>query len=308
MRVRAGFIAVAALVVLTAGAPAAHACNEPGLGGLPPTVGPGSPNPGPVPFSIANTDPGATYTLQVAGRTVASGTDLDGGGVAGTFTMPDLGSDQAVAVEAFVSHEGSSWPSSKAIQFRAAVPAQGGPGPTATTPGKQSKGAQPDEQFGRAGRQNTEGSGGASAHGQSAVPSHQPTPASGPTAAVSQAGAPTADAARAGSEADASFRGREGLAAMARGDAPGAAVRTESAAGGAQVPAVVIAALVLMLIAGLGGLGVRLVRGRAGGPPQRRDAAEAVALPAAAEIEAELQEMIAEHRARQLVGERVGDP
>src|SRR5262245_10134910 len=68
---------------------AASACPTSSLVLSPKTAGPGDT----VSYSISGIDPNATYSFTIAGLTV-SGINDSTPGVDGTFTMPDLGSQQ----------------------------------------------------------------------------------------------------------------------------------------------------------------------------------------------------------------------
>ena len=81
-------VALLAMVAAALAAPGVgQACISVHLSVLTPLVGPG----GTVRYSISGLESGATYTVQFGSYSVDSGV-ADGGGVAGTFTMPDLGS------------------------------------------------------------------------------------------------------------------------------------------------------------------------------------------------------------------------
>jgi hypothetical protein len=86
-RLRLAFlIAVASSLVFVASASACQITNLV----LDQSAGPGDT----VSYSISGIEPGASYSFTIAGLTV-SGTNTSGnGGVGGTFTMPDLGSQQ----------------------------------------------------------------------------------------------------------------------------------------------------------------------------------------------------------------------
>jgi hypothetical protein len=129
-RVRVGLALTTAVIAFNLSVGASLACIKvdfsPGV-----SAGPG----GNVPFTIAGTDVGAAYSISVGGTQVADGTDADGGGVSGSFTMPDMG-DSARPVEAFARIEHSDegepgeWAFTKSIQYvgrQAAQPTESGP-------------------------------------------------------------------------------------------------------------------------------------------------------------------------------------
>ncbi len=132
---KAGLTAVVAAVLLTAGAQAAYACNQPSLAGVSGSARAGEE----VDFSIKDMDRGADYEVSVGGDEVDVDVDEVGNGVMGTFTMPDLGgSSRTVHVEIEVNHENTTlhedgnWTDSEEIEYRADDTADGGspnPGP-----------------------------------------------------------------------------------------------------------------------------------------------------------------------------------
>src|SRR5690242_7704173 len=87
MRVRIAMGLLVASLFVLAFVGSASACDTAHLA-LPPSAGPGDT----VSFSISSIEPGATYTLQIAGVEVSGTNDTPYNGVSGTFTMPDLGS------------------------------------------------------------------------------------------------------------------------------------------------------------------------------------------------------------------------
>ena len=107
------------LVVVFLGAAASNAlaCSDPSIGGVTPSAGPNDP----VSFSAVNLDPGASYSVSVGGRDVASGTAA-GGPITGGFAMPDLGASGVYYVELRVAHEDGTWISTQPIRFVAAAP------------------------------------------------------------------------------------------------------------------------------------------------------------------------------------------
>lgn len=108
-------LAFLVLVFTVSWTPNAFACNEPSLGSVTARAEAGDP----VSFSVVNLDPGASYSLLLAGRTVAS---AGGATVSGTFVMPDLGRAGTYFLELHVAHDGGTWVSSRAIQFLVSGP------------------------------------------------------------------------------------------------------------------------------------------------------------------------------------------
>lgn len=102
----------------------ASACNEPRISFSPHEAGPGET----VGYAISDTEAGAEYVVKVGGTRVAEGTDADGGGLRGSFTMPDLGDEPTnTYVEILVAHEGT-WADSGAMAYR------GRPAPVTSDP------------------------------------------------------------------------------------------------------------------------------------------------------------------------------
>ena len=94
-------IAVAMLLALALGAPAAFACDVPDIAMQAEEAGPGDL----VAFAISDTDAGAGYAVYVDTEEVVSGEDPDGGGVTGKFKIPDLGDVSFLtAVEVKITH------------------------------------------------------------------------------------------------------------------------------------------------------------------------------------------------------------
>jgi hypothetical protein len=92
-----------------------------------PSAGPGDP----VSFSISGIQPGAHYSVTFEGRGVASGTNTSSNnGVSGSFSMPDLGSSpRTVYAYADTVHpdDGDSFHLSSAIEYQPpAAPSSGG--------------------------------------------------------------------------------------------------------------------------------------------------------------------------------------
>ena len=307
-------LAVAALTLLPS---TAAACLEPQL-----FVDPGEAKAGDqVSFDLTNTERGADWSLSVDGIPVASGTDADDvPGVSGTFDMPNLGAEpRTVSAEAVTSHDGSGWRATRPMQYEFVVaeppPSNGGPGGGG---GSTTGGGGPAEEPQTAGQH--DGDRGGSAAGGSEAPSV--SPASAPSAAT-QAQQP-----KPGSEAavndERSQRGsvdeRAGLAERSETTADDEAsdarvldlalpditdlVTDDTQVGPATVPTISLIMLGLIFLGGI--LAVSVVGYLAGRltPDPRRIAIEVGAVLTPDAIDAELQEMIAEQRAKQLPLER----
>jgi hypothetical protein len=101
---RIGVATGAVLLTLGAAADAARACNLPKIAVSPPSAGPGEP----VTWKIGDIEPRATYTVTVAGQSVAEG-QTGASPPSGSFSMPDLGSTpRSVFVEMEVRHTEAS--------------------------------------------------------------------------------------------------------------------------------------------------------------------------------------------------------
>lgn len=306
----------AALAISALSAGHAWACAEPKLatGG---TFGPGDT----VGYSISGIEPGASYTLTAPdGSVLDSGTAS--GSVSGSFTMPDLGSEATtmnVHMEADHNATGTSHPDGGARYTSDATVGYEPPAPPPPPPGDDP----PVEQPTPAG----ESSGVESGSKEVAGEPEAGRPATTPGApAVAVAGAPvqaaTASPSASSSGAPtASLNGRQaearaGVAAESRA-AAGDAVGQPAAAivGPVDPPAVGDPAwfvgLVLLIVAPLA---TAAMLRRGDGESERvaaplwipPDLDEGVTLTARL-IEAELQEIIAEERARQLLGPPADD-
>lgn len=303
-------LAVAALTLLPS---VAVACLEPQV-----FVDPGEAKAGDqVSFDLTNTERGADWSLSVDGIPVASGTDADDvPGVSGTFNMPNLGAEpRTVSAEAVTSHDGSGWRATRPMQYEFVVaeppPSNGEAGGGG---GSITGGGGPAEEPEATGQH--DGDRGDSAAGGSEAPGV--SPASAPSVAA-QAQQP-----ELGSEAavnhERSQRGSideraavvEQSEKTADDEATGARVLdlalpdiTELVTDGTQVgPATVptISLILLGLIFLAGMLAVSVVGYLAGRltPDPRRIANEVGAVLTPDAIDAELQEMIAEQRAKRL--------
>lgn len=301
MRIRVAFGFLIGLLALFPLAGSASACATASLR-LDPSAGPGDT----VSFSISGIEPGATYTLNLGGHEVASGTNnTPYNGVSGTFTMPNLGT-QAVTVTGFghTFHAADSdaqdpvssmayeppAPSSTAAPA-ASAPPKPEPAPEAVHPAQRVK-----EQRPVAVAQHT------------AKKQKQDSPTNG-----SGARAAPADAARsAPGPGDPNSRGSgetKGSAEESSGvrhnvlDAIGSTTRV----GPADVPTVGLLAMGLIFLVGTAVAAFVIYLLRRGPDPEA--AIKAPAPLGHDPVEVELQEMIAEEMARQLLSDLdLGEP
>lgn len=308
-------VAVAALVSLIVVPAASQACNYPTLHPSS-SAGPGDT----VSYTVGNLDPGATYDIVVAGRAVVSG----GSSPSGSFTMPDLGSEpQSVPAQLTVHHDdlgGESYtePVPPKIAYQ--------PPPSSPPPDQQHNpqpGAQPQmpdtaaeppqklETEASPDREPTE-------RGASSPVATGPGAAGSPmTPALETASVPADTAARS---AEARTRGAaqaiEARSTESAGSSAFASPRTASAVVETDPAAMIVIAVAIALIIGSGGALIRAAREPR--PSGDGDRAARVAIPVPLEvehdaklrsllIEAELQEMIAEARASELLGQQDQD-
>jgi hypothetical protein len=294
----------------------ASACLEPQLYVSPSTAEAGDP----VSFTITGTELDATYTVTVEGISVAGGTDTDQSeGTSGSFAMPNLGpQSRTVYARMVTQHDGSTWPDEVALQYQ--VPASSPPPPA----GEESPPEQPIQQGAGSGpTQQVEEPppDGGGDHSGPKQPGDDPgaarrTPAtSSPGGGAEVANSPGAVVAtqgraeierstiaeRAAGEHRASDED-ESVAVPDRVlDAITGALGGDTRVGPTAIPSMLVVTLALLLGMGLGGLGMLILIGRKLGPDADNVAAEVAEGYKEAEIEAELQEIIAEERARQLL-------
>ena len=128
-------VVVAASIWALGAAGAVHACINVHIAPLTPSAKPGDT----VGFSISGLLPGAQYTVSVERRAVASGTS-SGESASGSFTMPDLGPEPLTAtIGAEVRHddlEQSPWLVTNTLAYEPVAPPPGEVSPpgSATTP------------------------------------------------------------------------------------------------------------------------------------------------------------------------------
>jgi hypothetical protein len=334
--VRGVVVASAALVALAAPG-AAWACIEPSAGpdggigadGLP-SGGPNSP----VPF-VLTSDEGAEYEVEVGGTIIDTGEDLDGAsGYHGVFSMPDLGGvERVVWVTIRITHTEhtdpglnvSKVPSTFRVRYTPPpvpaapsdpqapaasppAPAQSAPqtlgteprSPTGTSPGSSAGGGPPSPGPGAPPELGGGGSTPAAPNAPSGAPA-EPARASAGTAMspVEEAREPSRGVARARAEA-----APPPLLHPRRREPP-VAVRAERPVTAANetdgLSAWWIVALAAVVLVGIGGFGLR--RLRVGTPPPLGTPPPPGATGLADPVEAELQEIVAEERARQVARE-----
>ncbi len=285
----------ATVVVLGFLVPAvAHAhCAPPQLTVSPTTAGPGAV----ITFTAAGciemgdsedpTEP-VPWTLTVGGRSVASGTATEAFSISGSFPMPDFGESQTVMVELLAFDQTDS----AGINFVAPTPAAEPPQSDATG----SKGS--------AGSKGKAGRGDSDAEAQTAPPSAAPHAVPTSSVPAAHAGARTGGRGVSSKErvvdhsAQQTAHGRGGVASPQPFRVRRPIVRTATPRS-EGVP-VGLGVLALLLIAvGLSAWGRRTLLAR---PGVRMPAAES-RRAADAEIEAELQEIIAEERVREAEAE-----
>jgi len=333
-RYRTVVIAVAlAFVGSLIAATVAAACQYPDM-----TIGLRGPyHPGDsIPFSVSNTDAGATATLHVDGHDISQ-TDPGGEpGFQGRFELPDLGdSPKTIEIYATIDHddpladdpsktEHNQWTSKQStIDYE----------PTPTSPpggGPGGGGHRPSPTYDQNAPQQSSGSpaGGGSGAGASigGVPqSGSPTPGSSPSPGGGSAGPTQAQAVVQGAQDSTTMTPHEAAVTTAndrqdrRDGAEVRRLRNRPERVGVPTPAhmpvavattgyAVFASLALVLIAGAVGLVLFLARrGRSddgtlvGGPVWLPPPLQAQADQRSLLVEAELQEMIAEARARQML-------
>jgi hypothetical protein len=312
--------------------PAAWACNEPRMEiYAPPEVRAGDT----IFFELSDTLVGAEYAVKVNGETVQTGTDTtEAQGYRGSFEVPDLGSEsREVSFDGYVSHPedgASSTPTSDLARY----------GPPAATPsparGQTGQPATPQDTTAPPAAQGPLGAPGASPGGPAARPPTSPDAplgagpaggdqpsqgarapaastrgaqagaiASSPTAAEAAAVAEQSPAALASSKA--ARRGGNVRDAVAeeplRRPAPVHAWGSEAVSTSGGFTSGMLVALAVLLLAGLAGGGFARVRARR---PTPSVPPEVVADTRGGDLlmEAELQEMVAEHRG----GEESGEP
>jgi hypothetical protein len=324
MMTRFGFVLGLALLLSAAGGGVAQACITQGAA----VAGLGSSADAPLHpadssvWKITNLGAGATYTVSIEGREIASGTTTAAGPATGSFTMGNYGPEpQALTLSAVVSHEdiegGETPPLLSTVYYAptpTAEPPQQAPATATPTPAapEKTRSASHRAPVKRADR-----------HTVTPRPVHRRTPRGAPAtrqpaqprtirpattaAPVIAAVAPAATAAPA--HRSANVRRERTTARALPTQAPPVFAHAVSAVArravaeprSASPPSdrrgtEALIALAVLALAGLGGAGAWALRRRRVQPPQQPGDT----------VEAELQELIAEERARDDVAPRAG--
>jgi hypothetical protein len=316
-------IAAATATLALALPAAASACNNPAGnldGGIPDGLGAGEP----VPFVIGNIDEGASWTVTLDNQTIASGVDNDGRPrYHGSFPMPKLDGpsrnlDFTVTVDhvdARQDHDSGSWPSTVTVRYRA--PGSGSPAPSPQSieqPASPQPGAErvPSRGIRAPGGSQPTGIGGSVPVGGTGgvPPAGPPGPGGGPPTPSSPGGPSGGPAGSAGTSVTPATEGLSGESATERATSAEAS-RPEHATDAARRPLRLEApaarrdppdgsgrtVLLLIALTGAGLAAALALRWRRGGsgtvsgralPPAPSDPA----------VEAELQEILAEERAK----------
>lgn len=342
---RMGIVATAACAIWAAPAAACQypsaASGGSSAGGGPPSAGPNDP----VTVTISNVDEGGRWEVYVDGGRVMADVGDGSRSVSRTFDMPDLGGDsRIVKVTVSVQHEGESWnPPGFDVQYRGPPPPPPPPTPApAESVGTPATGPQmPQEERPATANQPADGSGATGGSGgpgggpaggagpgggpvdpgSPAAPMHARSPAAGH---ASSSAPPAADVATRpvkaprgnGASRPATARPRitpaDAPAARLRAPAlplraPAPPLRAPAMERGAEVPAIPLVGIALVILLGSAAVTLWFLRRTGGAPSGDRLPGPApwippeVALEARARdilIDAELQEMIAEARAR----------
>ena len=289
MRIRIAFgivIAAAASLSLVA---AASACLTADLN-VSPSAGPDDP----VSFSISGIEPGATYNLSVEGQQVASGVNnTNNNGVSGSFSMPDLGS-QAQTVYAYAdtfhAADGDSFRLSKPISYEPPVSS------TTDTPAASSSAPTVPPAPHHSQRHATSASHSApgTSHHSTATPAASPAPAPAVDATSSNAGASVSAPATAAKQ----------HSAHASASVPDRILRalgSTTGVGPAKVPTMGLLLMALIFIAGTALAGLVIYLSQTG--PDPKAAIKSPAPLGHDPVEVELQEMIGNEMARQLLSD-----
>jgi hypothetical protein len=296
MRLRIGLGVTTAIAALWLFAGSAWACLTADLT-TSPSAGPGDP----VSFGISGIEPGAHYTVTFQGQTVASGTNTtNNNGVSGSFSMPDLGSqEQTTYAEADTIHpeDGESFHLTSSIEYLppapAAAPEQ--PAPAATSA--------PVSQARHHVRQQAPIAASPQVAKQKQDPASTVAPAgSAPSNSVGSEPGPN-DPGSGSAEAKGSTHESASVSHRALD-----ALASTTSVGPAKVPTMGLLLMALIFIAGTALTGFVIYLSQTGPDPEA--AIKAPAPVPLDPVEAELQEMIGDEMARQLLsdlelGERV---
>jgi hypothetical protein len=270
---------------------------------LPKTAGPGDT----VSYSIAGIVPNATYSFTIAGQEISgSNTSSSDNGVSGTFTMPDLGSQQLT----LTAHGSCSCPDSSDNPGLSASMEYLPPPPPASSGSPQGSVSTPAAVVPAHSSQQPKTS--AKKQAPAASPSH---PSAAPSAQGSGGGAvlgtevapPQSVNTPSDSAPQAKAKERTGEASSSVPNRVLDTIGGTTSVGPAKVPTLGLSAIALILIVGLGLAGLAIYIFRNGPDPEA-----AVRHPAPTgpdPIEAELQQIIADEMGRQLVSDlNLGEP
>jgi hypothetical protein len=305
MRIWVAFGFLIGLLALFPLAGSASACATASLR-LDPSAGPGDT----VSFSISGIEPGATYTLNLAGHQVASGTNnAPYNGVSGTFTMPNLGT-QPVTVTGFghTFHAADSDAQDPVSSMAYEPPAPSSTSsPAASAPSKPEPEPEPEPK---------------AVHPAPGVKVQPPVAVAQHTAKKQKQESPTTGSGARPAPADAvrSAPGPGDPNSGGSGEAKGSAeessgvphevldgIGSTTRVGPADVPTVGLLALGLIFIAGTAVAAFVIYLMRRG--PDPKAAIKAPAPLGHDPVEVELQEMIAEEMARRLLSDLdLGEP
>jgi len=306
MRIRVAFGFLIGLLALFPLAGSASACATASLR-LDPSAGPGDT----VSFSISGIEPGATYTLNLGGHEVASGTNnTPYNGVSGTFTMPNLGT-QPVTVTGFghtfhAADSDAQDPVSSMAYEPPAPPSASAPTASASPPAASAPPKPEPSTVHPAPRVELQGPVAVAQHTAKKQKQDSPTTGSGAAAAP-------ADAARSAPGPSDPNSGGSGEAKRSAEESSGVrhkvvdAIGSTTRVGPADVPTVGLLALGLIFIAGTAMAAFVIYIMRRG--PDPKAAIKAPAPLGRDPVEVELQEMIAEEMARRLLSDLdLGEP
>ena len=308
MRIRLAFGAVFLAVSALAIVGVAQACDL--LGGSVSGVG-GSANPAvagpndPVTYDISGMETGATYRVTFRGQTIAEGVS-DGGGTNGSFSMPDLGNQpMTVYVELYSDHSDDPYPWDRyfPVQYTPPAPSQPADAPAPSHVSAPAKSSAPRVHVHRHGppppiaiakhaaqRQRHE-SGTTGGTGAGAAPAEAVGSGPRPTRPSSGSG----EAKKAGEEPSSVPHKELNL------------IGSTTKVGPADVPTIGLLLIAVIVIAGaaLAAFVIHLLR--RGPDPEAATKAPAPIDPDP--VEAELQEIIADEMARQLLSDlELGEP
>lgn len=299
MRSRLGLVFLIAIVSCLAFTATASACPTAHLVLSPKTAGPGDT----VSYSISGIDPNTTYSFTIAGITV-SGTNDSSPGDSGTFTMPDLGSqEQVLTAQGQCTCPGDVTPTPLSDDLTYVPPTPASP-PATTPPAKTT-----DVPATRVSR----------------IRHHRPSPpvaVAKPSAQEEKRQGATPTGSAAGSAPSNSVGSQPGPRNPSSGSGESKQSETQSPSvpnkvldavgsttkvGPADVPTIGLILMAVIVIAGAALAAFVIYLMRRGPDPEAAIKAPAPIDPDP--VEAELQEIIAEEMARQLLSDlQLGEP